>query len=54
MTPEEFIVYVDNLPDACIEKRTAEEVIFHLPKKKYTFRCADRSILVLINIANRC
>ena len=36
MTPEEFIVYVDNLPDACIEKRTAEEVIFHLPKKKYT------------------
>ena len=29
-------MYVDNLPDACIEKRTAEEVIFHLPKKKYT------------------
>ena len=35
MTQEEFIVYVDNLPDACIEKRTAEEVIFHSPKKKY-------------------
>ena len=35
MMPEEFIVYVDNLPDACIEKRTAEEVIFHSPKKKY-------------------
>ena len=36
MTPEEFVVYVDNLPDACIDKRTAEEVIFHLPKKKHT------------------
>ena len=35
--PEEFIVYVDNLPDACIEKRTAEKVIFHSPKKKYVW-----------------
>ena len=36
MTPEEFVVYVDNLPDDCIDERTAEEVIFHLPKKIHT------------------
>ena len=36
MTPEEFIVYVDNLPDDCIDERTEEQIIFHLPKKKYT------------------
>lgn len=36
MTPEEFIVYVDNLPDDCIDERTEEQITFHLPKKKYT------------------
>ena len=36
MTPEEFVVYVDNLPDDCIDERTEEKLIFHLPKKKYT------------------
>lgn len=35
MTPEEFIVYIDNLPDDCIDERTEEQIIFHLPKKKY-------------------
>ena len=35
MTPEEFIVYVNNLPDNCIDERTEEHIIFHLPKKKY-------------------
>lgn len=33
MTPEEFIVYVNNLPDNCIDERTEEHIIFHLPKK---------------------
>ena len=36
MAPEEFIVYVDNLPDDCIDERTEEQIIFHLSKKKYT------------------
>ena len=36
MTLEEFVAYVDALPSDCVDKRTAEEVIFHLPKKKHT------------------
>ena len=30
MAPEEFIVYVDNLPDDCIDERMEEQIIFHL------------------------
>lgn len=32
MTPKEFISYVDELPAECIEERTAEKIVFHLPR----------------------
>lgn len=47
MNIKEFVAFVDKLPDDCIEKKTDEEIVFHLPlTRPPCTRCGSKHVVV--------